>query len=649
MAEIYGFAINVEGNAVTSITAINDKLQGLSSTVKSTSEHAKGLGSTMSMAMGSLLAKGIEVAIDKIKEFASGVYEVGVEIQQTKQSFEVLAGSASKGQELFGDVKKWADMTPYTHRMAYDQAKLMLNYGADSTKITHYLEMIGSAAGGSNERFQSLSYSFSQAISTGKLTGIELKEMMGAGFNPLKALEGTDIAKGSAETQRIQKELNQLNMGTGKSAEKKQRKQALQEELEKARGLNVEYENMKKQIKDGSFTFDMLVKAYEKATGEGGRFNGMMEKQSQTVGGLASTMESYWQSLQVGIFDRITPLLKDMITGSTELAKSLASWISPKQSEILGDMKNNMATMFDVLKSGNLTTEQAKSVRDELNTTYKDYLPNLINEKMSIDDIKKAQDQANLSIETKIRLTLKDEIFQENLEKAKKATKAELEEQEYQEAKKAGRTSSWQDFKHNLGELGSNIGTQFSQLATFWKTSGASDLKNLDPDRLKQLHGDVLTTSQKMLSESGFNLDKYLEISSKKESERSETEQNYMRIFSRGRGAIGTYKTDENVLKMLSEDQLSKLIEFVAIAAPKKAGEEEKKAGGAMGTSAASDVMMGAHGGLGEAKVINITINKMQEINATKIDSNDIEKDGLKAVEEMVRVINNLATNQGTM
>lgn len=66
---------------------------------------------------------------------------------------------------------------------------------------------------------------------------------------------------------------------------------------------------------------------------------------------------------------------------------------------------------IEVLKRGNISTEARSKLITDINTKYKDYLPNLIKESDSLDDITKAQDAANVAFEKKITLLASEEQF----------------------------------------------------------------------------------------------------------------------------------------------------------------------------------------------------------------------------------------------
>jgi len=99
---------------------------------------------------------------------------------------------------------------------------------------------------------------------------------------------------------------------------------------------------------------------------------------------------------------------KEAIKVESKLSDSANETISNMQLE-----QREMNNLMDSLKSGNLESDQRRSIINKLNTEYKDYLPKLIDEKDSINDIATAQKEANNQFRKKIALTaFQDEITQ---------------------------------------------------------------------------------------------------------------------------------------------------------------------------------------------------------------------------------------------
>jgi phage-related minor tail protein len=114
---------------------------------------------------------------------------------------------------------------------------------------------------------------------------------------------------------------------------------------------------------------------------------------------------------------------------STGLMEEMSDETRTLVAEI-GVQKRQMNNLFEALKDANLEEDRRKLIIEELNTKYKDYLPNLLDEKTSIEDIAAAQKEANSQFKKKIAtITFQDQIAQKT-EKAVAAQKDLLKLQE---------------------------------------------------------------------------------------------------------------------------------------------------------------------------------------------------------------------------
>ena len=196
------------------------------------------------------------------------VTKLGMEAETTATAFEVLVGSEEKAAGLLKQLDKFAADTPFNKLQLTQNAQQMINFGVASDKVMGYLQQLGDISGGDAERFSSLSLVFGQVSASGKLMGQDLLQFINAGFNPLKELEAM----------------------TGKS-----------------------YKELQELMSKGEITFDHVAAAMANATGEGGKFHGMMEKQSQTLGGRWSTMVDTIQQKALSLFDKIAEPLKGLL------------------------------------------------------------------------------------------------------------------------------------------------------------------------------------------------------------------------------------------------------------------------------------------------------------------------------------------------
>ena len=101
------------------------------------------------------------------------------------------------------------------------------------------------------------------------------------------------------------------------------------------------------------------------------------------------------------------------ITGLEKFASKVfgISFESEKASVSLRKLQEEFNTEIDILKTANITQEERRLLITQINDKYKEYLPNLLTEKSSIEDITKAQIEANKAFDAKINLMAAEETF----------------------------------------------------------------------------------------------------------------------------------------------------------------------------------------------------------------------------------------------
>jgi tape measure domain-containing protein len=306
----YAIKINIDGNAKEKIADLKAAVDKFGGTISHMNEKVKeGNNSIMDFAKGTFLAGAAMKSLEFAKEGIKSILETGIAAEKTAISYEVLLGSAEKGQEMVKKLKEWSDVTPFKAGTVADAGKTLLNFGASAQSVLPYLKMIGDVSSGDQEKFERLTYSFGEMLSEGKLNGRQVREMINSGFNPLQEIAAM----------------------TGKSMA------VVKEEMEK-----------------GGITADVALKAFQHATSEGGRFFGMMKKQSGTVGGLWSTAMSRMEEIFVKIFNKIKPILTTIITKIIDVGTAINSWLESegftKFYEGIKNIVKAFAPVFDMFK-----------------------------------------------------------------------------------------------------------------------------------------------------------------------------------------------------------------------------------------------------------------------------------------------------------
>lgn len=226
--------------------------------------------STIAKAAGSIFA------ISQVTEFAKQVIRVRGEIESLQISFETLAGK-TKGDALFGEIRQFAVSTPMMMKDLASGAQTMLAFNIEAEKVMPMLRAIGDVSMGDAQKFNSLTLAFSQMSATGKLMGQDLLQMINAGFNPLSV----------------------ISEKTGKSIGE------LKEEMEK-----------------GKISTEMVTEAFMSATATGGKFHGMLEKQSHGINGAISNLQGAIDDLYNSIGESSQGIITGAINGATYLVKN---------------------------------------------------------------------------------------------------------------------------------------------------------------------------------------------------------------------------------------------------------------------------------------------------------------------------------------
>ncbi len=156
-----------------------------------------------------------------------------LEIERSQKQFEIFTGSAVVAAKLMKDIRGFSARTPITLEGGQQAVRTLMQYGVSADVVIDRLKQLGDISGGSLESLQRLSLAFGQISANGKLQGQELRQLIEAGFNPLQV----------------------MSEKTGESMSE-----------------------LRERMADGAISINDVEDALKAATGEGGRFNKMLEK-----------------------------------------------------------------------------------------------------------------------------------------------------------------------------------------------------------------------------------------------------------------------------------------------------------------------------------------------------------------------------------
>lgn len=240
-------------------------LRGITSATKTA---VKGL-SVVGAAVG---AAWSAVGLTSVKYIAS--------VEQLEASFATMTGSAAKAADIMARLRKLGAETPFETTDLAATTQLLMQYGMDADVAIDRMTMLGDIAQGSVDKMNRIATAYGQMHSAGKVQLEDVKQMIEAGFNPL-----LEISERTGES-----------MGS-----------------------------LYDRISKGTLAVSEITEAMQNATSEGGKFYKSMERQSQTINGMLSTIKDEAQELGGVVFE--------------PFAQSLRSTILPEARNIISDLK----------------------------------------------------------------------------------------------------------------------------------------------------------------------------------------------------------------------------------------------------------------------------------------------------------------------
>lgn len=148
------------------------------------------------------------------------------------------------------------------------------------------------------------------------------------------------------------------------------------------------------------------------------KFAGSAANATNTVSGKLQQQQNIVNNLQEQIGERLAPSFLKIQTFALKALDVVTKLFGIKvQSDVekstaaLRKQQNEFNVLADTLKNTNISQETRKQLIQEINTQYGQYLPNLLSEKSSLEDIEKAQKAVNTAIEDRVLLVaLEDKI-----------------------------------------------------------------------------------------------------------------------------------------------------------------------------------------------------------------------------------------------
>jgi tape measure domain-containing protein len=276
------------------------KIEAVTKGLSAKLSSAKGMfkkfgGSVKSIGIGVL---GFGTAI------AGAVFSIGKmggKLVQTKIAMETFLGSAEKAKQLIKDLRQFADVTPFDTESILQAGKTLATVEGDVTKILPLLKMLGDISAGSGKELNELVKIFAKIKRQGIATQEELNMLYNAGVFSQK-----ELAESMGKTEK----------------------------------------SMRSLTRAGKVGFNDVNNLLKESTRIGGKFGGIMEKQSKTFIGRLSTLQGKLQNLAMDVGG---PLQNSL----TSITDTFIDWTAQARNmrSPLGLLIKDLGVVADLLES----------------------------------------------------------------------------------------------------------------------------------------------------------------------------------------------------------------------------------------------------------------------------------------------------------
>lgn len=251
-----------------------------------TAQASSGLSSLAGLAGRAFAAFGLFEAV-------KGVVKLGSDLEQTRVQFETFTGSAEKGNAVIADLQKFAQITPFEDDQVISAGRQLLAFGEKAEGLNPILTKLGNISSATGKDFNELISMYGKNKLSGIIQGEDLNQLVDAGIPVMDSL---------------------------------------------ARQLGVTTAQVRKMGADGKISFKMLDTAFDELGGAGGKWGGLMDKQSKTFAGRLSSLVGMAQNLGGKLGEALTPGLGKI----TDAGAALLLFISTNAAK--------MAQMFQPLQ-----------------------------------------------------------------------------------------------------------------------------------------------------------------------------------------------------------------------------------------------------------------------------------------------------------
>lgn len=237
-------------------------MDGIVSAAKRAGGAIGGIRSAMGGIGGLLGTLGAGAAIGGMVKMAADAETLGTQLK-------VLTGDAATAQQVMGDIRKFAESTPFQTEEISSAARSLLAFGGNAKTVVDELRMLGDIAAGTGTPLGELSELYGKAKVQGRLFAEDINQLTGRGIPVIGAL---------------------------------------------AKQFGVAEGDVRKLVESGAVGFPEMQRALAGMVEPGGKFAGLTQELSTTTAGRFSTLVDQFKAIGMELGTQILPYLNDFMT-----------------------------------------------------------------------------------------------------------------------------------------------------------------------------------------------------------------------------------------------------------------------------------------------------------------------------------------------
>lgn len=301
-----GLKFDITGDNGNMLSALHGVQKGVRQTQQVVEQSGQGIEQ---MFAGIKSAAVSALGAFSTQQFASKVMDVRGQFQQLEVAFETMLGNAEDANRLMTQLVKTAAVTPFDLQGVANGAKQLLAYGIQADDVNETLVRLGDIAAGLSMPLNDLVYLYGTTMVQGRMFTMDLRQFQGRGI-------------------------------------------PIADEL--AKQFGVAKEKVGELVTAGKVGSEEMKKAIISMTSEGGKFAGLMEKQSHTITGQISNIEDAIDNM----FNEIGQKSEGVInTGLSSVSYLVENW------EKIGKVVLEVAVAYGSYKAALLAVLVAHKVQ----------------------------------------------------------------------------------------------------------------------------------------------------------------------------------------------------------------------------------------------------------------------------------------------